>query len=69
VNEFRLSGHFAGLLYFVSTFGSAAGTILTSFYFVLHYEVNQIFAGLIGVSLALGASALSLGGSADASLR
>ncbi len=58
VDEYRLSGHFAGLLYFVSTFGSAAGTIVTSFYMVLLFEVNQIFAGMIAVSLALGALAL-----------
>ena len=39
----RLSaGHHAGKLYFVSTFGSAAGTLLTSFYLVLYLEVNQI---------------------------
>jgi hypothetical protein len=44
------SGHFAGLLYFVSTFGSAAGTILTSFYFVLYFEINHIFWTMIGIS-------------------
>jgi hypothetical protein len=47
------SGRSAGLLYFVSTFGSAAGTILTSFYFVLWFEVNKILIGLIAVSAAL----------------
>ncbi|WP_196139046.1 fused MFS/spermidine synthase [Aliikangiella sp. G2MR2-5] len=36
------SGHTAGFLYFVSTLGSAIGTILTSFYLVLWLEVNQI---------------------------
>ena len=36
------SGQTAGFLYFVSTLGSAIGTILTSFYFVLWMEVNQI---------------------------
>jgi len=36
------AGQLAGRLYFVSTFGSAAGTILTSFYLVLYLEVNQI---------------------------
>ncbi len=30
------AGQLAGRLYFVSTFGSAAGTILTSFYLVLY---------------------------------
>jgi hypothetical protein len=49
------SGHRAGKLYFVSTFGSAAGTILTSFYLVLYLEVNQIVLLMLGVSIALGA--------------
>jgi hypothetical protein len=47
----RLSaGDHAGKLYFVSTFGSAAGTILTSFYLVLYLEVNQILLLLLGLS-------------------
>jgi hypothetical protein len=47
------SGHRAGQLYFVSTFGSAAGTILTSFYLVLWFEVNAILLCLAAVSVAL----------------
>jgi MFS family permease len=54
VNESRLSGQYAGFLYFVSTFGSAAGTLLTSFYLVLVLDVYQIFWMLIGVSMTLG---------------
>lgn len=50
VTESRQSGHFAGLLYFVSTFGSAAGTILTSFYLVLYFEINDIVWTMIGIS-------------------
>jgi hypothetical protein len=61
VNRSEQSGHRAGLLYFVSTFGSAAGTILTSFYLVLHFEIDHILAGLIGISLLIGLLALSLG--------
>ena len=53
-----LSGQYAGLLFFVSTFGSAAGTILTSFYFVLWFEVNDILYGLSAVSIGLGLLAL-----------
>jgi len=53
VSECRLSGHYAGALFFVSTFGSAAGTLVTSFYLVLVLEVNQIFWLLITVSAAL----------------
>ncbi len=54
VEERATSGRHAGQLYFVSTFGSAAGTLLTSFYLVLYFEVNQILVGLMAVSLALG---------------
>lgn len=67
VRESAQSGHFSGLLYFVSTFGSAAGTILTSFYFVLYFEIDQILAGLVGVSLLLGLLALFFGNSGNAS--
>jgi len=48
------AGHLAGKLYFVSTFGSAAGTILTSFYLVLYLEVNQILLLLLAVSAVVG---------------
>ena len=54
VTESNQSGHFAGLLYFVSTFGSAAGTILTSFYLVLFFEINHIVWTMIGISSVLG---------------
>ena len=47
VSEHLLSGQFAGRLYFVSTLGSALGTLLTSFYLVLYWEVNQIMLTLI----------------------
>ena len=35
-------------------FGSAAGTILTSFYLVLYLEVNQILMLMLGVSGVIG---------------
>ena len=54
------SGKVAGALYFVSTIGSALGTLATSFYFVLWFEVNQIIVSLSGTLLALGAVALVL---------
>jgi hypothetical protein len=57
VQDRRSSGRHAGQLYFVSTFGSAAGTLLTSFYLVLLLEVNQILLGLLLVSAAIGVSA------------
>jgi MFS family permease len=55
VTQTSTSGASAGWLYFVSTFGSAAGTIITSFYLVLLLEVNQIILIMIGLSLAIGA--------------
>lgn len=58
VTESAKSGHFAGLLYFVSTFGSAVGTILTSFYLVLYFQVNHIFWTMIGISLLISAFSL-----------
>lgn len=36
------SGQTAGRLYFVSTLGSAIGTLATSFYLVLWFEINTI---------------------------
>jgi len=53
VDDEKTSGRRAGQLYFVSTFGSAAGTIMTSFYLVLWFEVNTIIIGLITISAVL----------------
>jgi len=57
VQDRQTSGRHAGQLYFVSTFGSAAGTLSTSFYLVLLLEVNQILLGLLLISVAIGVSA------------
>jgi len=55
------SGQVAGKLYFVSTLGSALGTIITSFYFVMWFDINTIilsvslvlsFLGLVTITLA-----------------
>ena len=67
VNDRANSGKHAGQLYFVSTFGSAAGTLLTSFYLVLILEVNQILLALLGISLLIGVVACVARGSANAS--
>jgi len=48
------SGHMAGLLFFVSTIGSAAGTLATSFYFVLWLEINQILWGAVAALIFAG---------------
>jgi hypothetical protein len=54
VTQLYVSGKSAGSVYFVSTFGSAVGTILTSFYLVLLLEVNEILLGLMAASICLG---------------
>ena len=54
VTRLHASGKSAGSVYFVSTFGSAAGTILTSFYLVLLFEVNEILLGIMAASTCLG---------------
>jgi hypothetical protein len=51
------SGHVAGVLYFVSTLGSALGTLATSFYFVLWFEINTIVTLLTAGLLAMAALA------------
>jgi hypothetical protein len=67
VRERATSGRHAGQLYFVSTFGSAAGTLLTSFYLVLLFEVDRILMFLIAISLVLASVAWLVRGDADAS--
>jgi hypothetical protein len=63
VAERERSGHVAGNLYFISTLGSALGTLATSFYFVLYFEVNQILITM-AVVLALSGAAAVAGGKA-----
>lgn len=52
------SGCVAGTLYFVSTLGSALGTLATSFYLVLWLDIQTIVNALCGVLFSLGAIAL-----------
>ncbi len=54
------SGQTAGFLYFVSTLGSAIGTIMTSFYFVLWMEVDQILWLTFGILFSAGCVAFSV---------
>lgn len=58
VREREESGKVAGTLYFVSTLGSALGTLATSFYFVLWFEIDSIVLGLSATLLACGLAAL-----------
>lgn len=55
------SGQTAGRLYFVSTMGSALGTLATSFYFVLWWEMNTILTLLAAALLLMSGIALISG--------
>ena len=52
------SGQVAGALYFVSTLGSALGTIITSFYLILYFDVNNIILFYSGALVVLAVAAL-----------
>lgn len=54
VSSERHSGRIAGLLYFASTVGSALGTLATSFYFVLWFEIDNIMWGVVVTQLVCG---------------
>ena len=54
------AGAVAGRLYFVSTAGSALGTLMTSFYLVLWFEMNTLFALLCLTLACCGGIALLL---------
>jgi predicted membrane-bound spermidine synthase len=60
VRESAHSGQIAGTLYFVSTLGSALGTLATSFYLVLWFEINTILFSLIGLLCIGGLLAFSV---------
>jgi hypothetical protein len=55
VQSHEHSGQMAGLLFFVSTIGSALGTLGTTFYFVLWFEVNQILWGVVSALIFVAA--------------
>ena len=57
VKDSQAAGFYAGLQYFFSTAFSAAGTLLTSFYFVLILEVDQILMLLIGMTVFMAGAA------------
>lgn len=57
VADLRGTGDRVGKLYFVSTFGSAAGTLVTSFYLILYLEIDQIIGLMLAISVAVGLAA------------
>jgi hypothetical protein len=65
VQDRASSGRHAGQLYFVSTFGSAAGTLITSFYLVLIMEVDHILLAMLAVSAVISVLAWLARGSSN----
>lgn len=61
VDTLEHSGHVAGKLYFVSTIGSALGTLLTSFYLVLYFEIGQILTAIVVALFVCGVISLGAG--------
>jgi hypothetical protein len=59
VTDKESSGQVAGVLYFTSTLGSALGTIITSFYMVLAFDVNDIVMSFSAVLVLLGLIAVT----------
>ena len=60
VKDSQAAGFYAGLQYFFSTAFSAAGTLLTSFYFVLILEVDQILMLLIAMTVFMAGAAFMI---------
>jgi len=60
VTDAKKSGSVAGYLYFISTLGSAIGTLLTSFYLVLWFDIDTILTGLTSILLACAVVAAAL---------
>lgn len=60
IDDKEKSGQVAGILYFVSTIGSALGTLMTSFYLVLWFEVNTIILFYCGLLAVLGLISITL---------
>jgi len=60
VDGLGTSGQVAGKVFFVSTLGSTLGTLLTSFYLVLLFELDQILMGMMAISFGIGIAGLLL---------
>ena len=58
VDDPGTSGQVAGKVFFASTLGSTLGTLLTSFYLVLLFELDQILIAMMAVSIAVGVAGL-----------
>lgn len=54
IEKLSNSGRSAGKLYFVSTLGSTIGTLCTSFYLVLIFELNEMLTVLTAITFFVG---------------
>jgi hypothetical protein len=54
------SGKVAGKVFFVSTLGSTLGTLMTSFYLVLLFDIDQILAGMLTISVVVAFAGLAV---------
>ncbi|GHU34192.1 hypothetical protein AGMMS50256_27490 [Betaproteobacteria bacterium] len=54
------SGKVAGKVFFVSTLGSTLGTLMTSFYLVLLFDIDQILAGMLTISVVVALAGLAI---------
>lgn len=64
VERLGTTGRVAGKVFFVSTLGSTFGTLLTSFYLVLIFEIDQILVGMLAISFAVALAGLVFRGPA-----
>ncbi|WP_198320739.1 fused MFS/spermidine synthase [Azohydromonas aeria] len=60
VDRLGSAGRVAGWVFFVSTLGSTIGTLATSFYLVLVFDLDQIMAGLLATSAGIGLAGLAV---------
>lgn len=61
VDRLGSAGRVAGWVFFISTLGSTLGTLATSFYLVLIFDLDQIMAGLLATSAVVGVGGLLVG--------
>lgn len=61
VDALGTSGRVAGRVFFVSTIGSTAGTLLTSFHLVLWFDLDRILEGMCAMSALVAACAFVVG--------
>lgn len=59
VDALGTSGKVAGRVFFVSTLGSTIGTLGTSFWLILWFELDHILYGMLAISTVLSLAALA----------